>query len=176
MHLSLNNCINYRFSLRNHKISSKIWDQLARVNCSKANKIARARKASEICLPWKIYECLPLCCCWISQGFLKRGCFELLNVLSRKIERSLPLSVSYSLIAIFPGSLTNRCINFIMPIQLFWIHYEGNDCVWCFYLSSIKKLWSGCSLLFYGLHCASRSLDNASKHFVRSRILLTMTG
>ena len=77
MHLSFNNCINYRFSLRNHKISSKIWDQLARVNCSKANKIARARKASEICLPWKIYECLPLCCCWISQGFPARGCFEL---------------------------------------------------------------------------------------------------
>ena len=176
MHLSLNNCINYRFSLRNHKISSKIWDQLARVNCSKANKIARARKASEICLPWKIYECLPLCCWWISQGFPTRGCFELLNVLSRKIERSLPLSVSYSLIAIFPGSLTNRCISFIMPIQLFESIMKVMIVFDVFTRSSIKKLWSGCSLRFYGLHCASQSLDNVSKHFVRSRILLTMTG
>ena len=33
----------------NHMISSAIWDKSARVNFSKANKIARARRASAIC-------------------------------------------------------------------------------------------------------------------------------
>ena len=57
MHLSLNYCIDYRVSLKNHKISSTIWDKLARVNCSKADKIARAREVREICRSWKIQEC-----------------------------------------------------------------------------------------------------------------------
>ena len=33
----------------NHMISSAIWDKSARVNFSKANQIARARRASAIC-------------------------------------------------------------------------------------------------------------------------------
>ena len=33
----------------NHIISSAIWDKSARVNFSKANQIARARRASAIC-------------------------------------------------------------------------------------------------------------------------------
>lgn len=67
---------------------------------------------------------LPLCCCRSSQGFSARSCFELLNVLSRKIKCSLPFSVSYSLIAVTstpgpsrlqssPSSLRTVCrINF----------------------------------------------------------------
>ena len=39
-------------------ISSAIWDKSARVNFSKTNKIARARRASAICRLGKIYECL----------------------------------------------------------------------------------------------------------------------
>ena len=34
-------------------ISSAIWDKSARVNFSKTNKIARARRASAICSPLK---------------------------------------------------------------------------------------------------------------------------
>ena len=33
----------------NHMISSAIWDKSARVNFSKTNQIARARRASAIC-------------------------------------------------------------------------------------------------------------------------------
>ena len=36
-------------SIGNHMISSAIWDKSARVNFSKANQIARARRASAIC-------------------------------------------------------------------------------------------------------------------------------
>ena len=36
-------------SIGNHMISSAIWDKSARVNFSKTNKIARARRASAIC-------------------------------------------------------------------------------------------------------------------------------
>ena len=36
-------------SIGNHMISSAIWDKLARVNFSKTNQIARARRASAIC-------------------------------------------------------------------------------------------------------------------------------
>ena len=44
-------------------ISSAIWDKSARVNFSKTNKIARARRASAICSLRKIYECgfIPNC-------------------------------------------------------------------------------------------------------------------
>ena len=38
------NC--YVISKGNHMISSAIWDKSARVNLSKTNKIARARRAS----------------------------------------------------------------------------------------------------------------------------------
>ena len=50
-------------SIGNHMISSAIWDKSARVNFSKANQIARARRASAICGLWKIYECwfIPNC-------------------------------------------------------------------------------------------------------------------
>ena len=37
------------FEIGNHMISSAIWDKSARVNFSKANQIARARRASAIC-------------------------------------------------------------------------------------------------------------------------------
>ena len=33
----------------NHMISSAVWDKSARVNFSKANQIARARRASAMC-------------------------------------------------------------------------------------------------------------------------------
>ncbi len=46
-----------RICIGNHVISSAIWDKSARVNFSKANQIARARRASAICSLWKIYEC-----------------------------------------------------------------------------------------------------------------------
>ena len=36
-------------SIGNRMISSAIWDKSARVNFSKTNKIARARRASAIC-------------------------------------------------------------------------------------------------------------------------------
>ena len=36
-------------SIGNHMISSAIWDKSARVNFSKTNQIARARRASAIC-------------------------------------------------------------------------------------------------------------------------------
>ena len=36
-------------SIGNHMISSAIWDKSERVNFSKTNKIARARRASAIC-------------------------------------------------------------------------------------------------------------------------------
>ena len=36
-------------SIGNHMISSAIWDKSARVNFSKTNKIARARRTSAIC-------------------------------------------------------------------------------------------------------------------------------
>ena len=39
----------YCFSIGNHMISSAIWDKSARVNFSKTNKIARARRAGAIC-------------------------------------------------------------------------------------------------------------------------------
>ena len=39
----------YIVSIGNHMISSAIWDKLARVNFSKTNQIARARRASAIC-------------------------------------------------------------------------------------------------------------------------------
>ena len=35
--------------LGNHMISSAIWDKSAKVNFSKANKIARTRRAAAIC-------------------------------------------------------------------------------------------------------------------------------
>ena len=38
-----------RICIGNHMISSAIWDKSAQANFSKTNKIARARKASEIC-------------------------------------------------------------------------------------------------------------------------------
>ena len=37
-------------SIGNHMISSTIWDKSAGVNFSKTNKIARARRASAICI------------------------------------------------------------------------------------------------------------------------------
>ena len=40
---------NMKISIGNHMISSAIWDKSARVNFSKTNKIARARRASAIC-------------------------------------------------------------------------------------------------------------------------------
>ena len=43
------NVISSIVSIGNHRISSAIWDQLARVNFSKTNQIARARRASAIC-------------------------------------------------------------------------------------------------------------------------------
>ena len=36
-------------SIGNHMISRPIWDESARVNFSKTNKIARARRASAVC-------------------------------------------------------------------------------------------------------------------------------
>ena len=42
----------------NHMISSAIWNKQARVNFSKTNKSARARRASALCRLWKIYKCL----------------------------------------------------------------------------------------------------------------------
>ena len=55
--------LNQQISKGNHMISSAIWDKSARVNFSKTNKIARARRASAICSLWKIYECwfIPNC-------------------------------------------------------------------------------------------------------------------
>ena len=41
--------VNYSVSIANHMILSAIWDKSERVNFSKTNKIARARKASSIC-------------------------------------------------------------------------------------------------------------------------------
>ena len=41
--------LNLFISIGNHMISSAIWDKSARVNFSKANQIARARRASAIC-------------------------------------------------------------------------------------------------------------------------------
>ena len=38
-------------SIGNHMVSSAIWDKSARENFSKANQIARARRASVICIP-----------------------------------------------------------------------------------------------------------------------------
>ena len=38
-----------KFCIGNHMISSAIWDKSARVNFSKTNQIARARRASAIC-------------------------------------------------------------------------------------------------------------------------------
>ena len=35
--------------MHNHMISRAIWDKSARVNLSKANQIAQARRASAIC-------------------------------------------------------------------------------------------------------------------------------
>ena len=39
-----------RVTIGNHMISSAIWDKSARVNFSKANQIARARRARAICM------------------------------------------------------------------------------------------------------------------------------
>ena len=41
--------ITLALSIGNHMISSAIWDKSARLNFSKTNKIARARRASAIC-------------------------------------------------------------------------------------------------------------------------------
>ena len=41
--------LRYKYLLGNHMISSAIWDKSARVNFSKTNKIARARRTSAIC-------------------------------------------------------------------------------------------------------------------------------
>ena len=45
----LTNFFMYIISIGNHMISNAIWDKSARVNFSKTNKIARARRASAIC-------------------------------------------------------------------------------------------------------------------------------
>ena len=47
----------------NHMIPSAIWNKWARVKFSKANKIARARRASAICGLLKFYKCsfIPNC-------------------------------------------------------------------------------------------------------------------
>ena len=67
-------------SIGNHMISSTIWDKSARVNFSKANQIARARRASAIC---------SLHCLGLILGFWDFGfginflhCLGLIDVLS----------------------------------------------------------------------------------------------
>ena len=51
----------------NHMISSAIWNKWARVNFSKTNKIARARRASAIWGLWKIYK-------WLFQIAQEKSC------------------------------------------------------------------------------------------------------
>ena len=51
-HMIWNHLITYTF------FSSAIWNKQARVNFSKTNKSARARRASALCGLWKIYKCL----------------------------------------------------------------------------------------------------------------------